>query len=238
MREQIGIFNHTPEERDIHLRIDLDADFADLFEVKDALDKKGRLYRQVEGKTLVLGYEREGFKRQTRITVESGEGLTLSEDAIEFDVHLGPGGTWTAEMRVVPVAEGLTEESALASRSIEELEQPYQEWGKMAPRLRSDWRPLERAYDKSIEDLAALRLSLPNVSADIAIPAAGLPWFMSLFGRDSLITSYQALPFLPDLARSTLEILGDMQGRRVDAFRDEEPGKILHELRFGELTAF
>ena len=115
-------------------------------------------------------------------------------------------------MRIVPVAEGLTEDGALSSRSIEDLEKPYQEWGRLAPRLSSDWRPLERAYDKSIEDLAALRLKLPN-AGDISVPAAGLPWFMSLFGRDSLITSYQALPFLPDLARSTLEILGDMQGR-------------------------
>jgi len=59
MREQIGIFNHTPEPRDIRLRIEVDADFADLFEVKDALEKKGRLYREVEANTLVLGYERD-----------------------------------------------------------------------------------------------------------------------------------------------------------------------------------
>ena len=96
MREQIGIFNHTPEERDIKLRIEVEADFADLFEVKDALEKKGRLYRQIEGNALVLGYEREGFRRETRITVESGDGLRLGEDAIEFDVHLEPGGSWTA----------------------------------------------------------------------------------------------------------------------------------------------
>src|SRR5437870_3554494 len=72
----------------------------------------------------------------------------------------------------------------------------------------------------------------------MALPAAGLPWFMAVFGRDSLITSYQALPYTPELAETTLQVLAARQGSRVDDFRDEEPGKILHELRLGELTAF
>ena len=61
---------------------------------------------------------------------------------------------------------------------------------------------------------------------------------MAMFGRDSLITSFQALPFVPELAATTLRTLALLQGQRLDAFRDEEPGKILHELRFGEMTAF
>jgi glycogen debranching enzyme len=73
---------------------------------------------------------------------------------------------------------------------------------------------------------------------DASVPAAGLPWFMALFGRDSVITSYQSLPFAPELAETTLRVLAALQGTRVDAFRDEEPGKILHELRVGELTRF
>jgi glycogen debranching enzyme len=72
----------------------------------------------------------------------------------------------------------------------------------------------------------------------VAVPAAGLPWFQTLFGRDSLITSYQSLHIVPELAASTLDVLASLQGTRRDDFRGEEPGKILHELRFGELTAF
>jgi glycogen debranching enzyme len=86
-------------------------------------------------------------------------------------------------------------------------------------------------------DLASLRFN-PGVPADAALPAAGLPWFMALFGRDSLITSYQALPFVPELAATTLRMLAERQGREINDYREEEPGKILHELRFGELTAF
>jgi glycogen debranching enzyme len=86
-------------------------------------------------------------------------------------------------------------------------------------------------------DLAALRF-YPETVADSSLPAAGLPWFMALFGRDSLITSYQAIPFVPELARTTLLALGAQQATESDDFRDAEPGKILHELRHGELAHF
>jgi glycogen debranching enzyme len=72
----------------------------------------------------------------------------------------------------------------------------------------------------------------------MSLPAAGLPWFMTMFGRDSIFTSLQALPFKPELAATTLRALGDWQGARSDDFRDEDPGRILHEMRYGELPAF
>src|SRR5438046_8473024 len=86
-------------------------------------------------------------------------------------------------------------------------------------------------------DVAAWRVQ-PHVLSEGPRPAAGPPWFMSVFGRDSVITSLQALPFVPDMAKTTLLALAAFQGTRVDEFRDEEPGKILHEFRYGELTAF
>src|SRR5256885_2053184 len=107
----------------------------------------------------------------------------------------------------------------------------------VAPKLEIDWEPLKLTYARSIVDLAALRF-YPQQGSEAAVPAAGLPWFQTLFGRDSLITSYQSLHIDPDLAATTLDVLASMQGTRRDDFRDEEPGKIPHELRFGELTAF
>ena len=106
---------------------------------------------------------------------------------------------------------------------------------KDAPRLDTDWDELRHVYVRSLADLAALRF-YPDVLPEAALPAAGLPWFMALFGRDSLITSYQTLPFIPDVARTTLIALADLQAAERNDFRDAEPGKILHELRFGELT--
>jgi glycogen debranching enzyme len=73
-------------------------------------------------------------------------------------------------------------------------------------------------------DLAALRFT-SELFPDQALPAAGLPWFMTVFGRDSLITSYQALPFTPELAETTLRVLARYQGTKVDPFRDELPGR-------------
>jgi glycogen debranching enzyme len=112
-----------------------------------------------------------------------------------------------------------------------------EEWMDDAPALESSWDKLGHIYWRSLVDLAALRF-YPDVLPTASVPAAGLPWFMALFGRDSVVTSYQALPFVPELAETTLRVLAARQGTAYDDFRDEEPGKILHELRFGELTYF
>ena len=111
------------------------------------------------------------------------------------------------------------------------------EWLAAAPKVDTDWHDLRQIYRRSLIDLAALRF-YPESVPDSSLPAAGLPWFMALFGRDSLITSYQALPFVPELARTTLLALGAHQATEWDDFRDAEPGKILHELRHGELAHF
>src|SRR4051794_8582857 len=110
-------------------------------------------------------------------------------------------------------------------------------WVARAPRLTCDSESLVATYRRSLIDLAALRFS-PIIAGPHSLPAAGLPWFMTMFDRDSIFTSLQALPFAPELARTTLRVLGDWQGNRVDDFRDEDPGRILHEVRYGELSAF
>ena len=117
------------------------------------------------------------------------------------------------------------------------MEANLDRWLAGAPRIECDWEPLKRTYRRSLVDLAALRFA-PPVTGGRSLPAAGLPWFMTMFGRDSIFTSLQALPFTPELAATTLMALGEWQGTRVDDFRDEDPGRILHELRYGELTAF
>ena len=83
-----------------------------------------------------------------------------------------------------------------------------QDWIARAPGLDCDWEPLSRTYQRSLVDLAALRFS-PAIAGTKSLPAAGLPWFMTLFGRDSILTSLQSLPFAPELAETTLRVLGD-----------------------------
>ena len=117
------------------------------------------------------------------------------------------------------------------------MELSLEKWIAGAPQLECDQDELRRTYRRSLVDLAALRFS-PPVAGGQSLPAAGLPWFMTMFGRDSIFTSLQALPFTPELAATTLQALGDWQGSRIDDFRDEDPGRILHEMRYGEMTAF
>ena len=109
-------------------------------------------------------------------------------------------------------------------------------WLDSAPVLEAELESVARTYRGSLSDLAALRIH-PDLTADATLPAAGLPWFMALFGRDTLITSLQTLPYLPGLAATTLRVLAARQATLRDDFQEREPGKILHELRFGELTA-
>jgi glycogen debranching enzyme len=118
----------------------------------------------------------------------------------------------------------------------EPIEGPLTDWLKRLPEVESDDPSLKSALDQSVLDLAALRITGQLLGEAYVLPAAGLPWFMTLFGRDTLITALQTLWVGPELSRGALHLLGALQGTRVDDFRDEEPGKILHEVRSGELT--
>ena len=117
------------------------------------------------------------------------------------------------------------------------MQHSLEKWLATRRRSTADWEPLRATYRRSLVDLAALRFS-PPIAGGHSLPAAGLPWFMAMFGRDSILTSLQALPFVPELAATTLRALGDWQGSRVDDFREEDPGRILHEMRYGETAAF
>jgi glycogen debranching enzyme len=233
--EDVTVMNHTPEPLELELRVEAVADFADLFEVKDALAKQGTHYESVEDGRLVLGYRREGYVRETWLS-SSAEG-DVSKDGFRFQLSIEPHGEWTTSFDVLIGVHVYGKATNGTGAAKDGMRDRLDEWVGSAPTLSSDWRTLELAYERSLVDLAALRF-YPPLMPDLAMPAAGLPWFMTVFGRDSLITGYQALPFTPELAETTLRVLAIRQGTKIDHFRDMEPGKILHEIRFGEMTAF
>ena len=239
--EELTILNHDEHPVDLTIRIDAASDFADLFEVKDALQKKGRYSARVEKKRLVLGYERETFQRATAISASAP--AKIDEHGLTFAARIEPGGEWTTDLDVVPAAgaSGAYVRPKYARgqrRARPNMERSLEAWVEEAPRLECDLDSLKSTYRRSLVDLAALRFSPPVAGRGKSLPAAGLPWFMTMFGRDSIFTSLQALPFTPELAATTLRALGDWQGTRVDDFRDEDPGRIPHEMRYGEMTAF
>jgi glycogen debranching enzyme len=239
--EQLTILNHEDKPVDLTVRIDADCDFADLFEVKDALKKKGAYDRRVEKGELLLCYERETFARSTRIS--SSVAAQVDQGGLTYKVRIEPHGQWRTDIDVGTAllfsgeAEGLPHAMAGRRKRKQTMETNLEHWIADAPRLECDWDSLRRTYRRSLVDLAALRFA-PPIAGGSSLPAAGLPWFMTMFGRDSIFTSLQALPFTPELAATTLRALGNWQGTRVDDFRDEDPGRILHELRYGELPAF
>lgn len=239
--ELVTVFNHSDEPVDLTVRMDAGNDFADLFEIKNVEDKKGRSYVFVEDNTLRLGYEREAFRRETVIT--SSEPADVDDCGFTFSVHIEPQQEWCTNFHVRTVIHGISghdtkvSPEGRAGRARREMQAELDRWLEKAPRLETDNKALVTTYRRSLIDLAALRYTPMTYSGE-AVPAAGLPWFMTIFGRDSIFTCLQALPFAPELSATTLRLLGTLQGTKLDDFRDEEPGKILHELRYGETAAF
>jgi glycogen debranching enzyme len=239
--EELTILNHDEGPVDLTVRIEAASDFADLFEVKDALEKKGRYSTRVARGQLLLGYERGSYGRLT--TISASAPAKLDKKGLTFAVRIESQGSWTTDLDVVTAASAggtyvRPKYERGERRARPNMGRSLERWLDDAPRLESDLDSLKATYRRSLVDLAALRFSPPVVGGGKSLPAAGLPWFMTMFGRDSIFTSLQALPFTPELAATTLTALGNWQGSRSDDFRDEDPGRILHEMRYGELTAF
>ncbi|MGA3489476.1 glycogen debranching N-terminal domain-containing protein [Micromonosporaceae bacterium DT55] len=238
--EELVILNHADHAVELRLRMDIEADFADIFQVKDRrIEKRGEYYSEVEEDGLRLGYRRDNFARETRITVSGPavfdrEGFTVRlrlepHAKTDLKIHVDPRA-------VMPGRRGLR--MALPGQGRErDLYEDLDEWVERAPKLNAEWGALNGIYQRCLVDLAALRFS-PLALGTSVLPAAGLPWFMTMFGRDSIFTCLQTLPFAPHLSQTTLRILAALQGTRFDDFRDEDPGRILHEMRYGESAAF
>ena len=238
--EEVVVTNHLREPSQIRLALEVDSDFADLFEIKDGVTAGRDITRTHHGSELTLTYADEEFRRS--VTVASSSPGTITSIGFEYCVTLRAGERWSTTFTVSPFAAqaGLQFERRLPRGGIEALQKTktaeLESWLAAAPVLEAEDPALVRTYRASLSDLAALRIH-PDLASGATLPAAGLPWFMALFGRDSLITSFQALPFLPGLAATTLRVLAARQAVERDDFHEQEPGKILHELRFGELTA-
>ncbi|HWI70553.1 MAG TPA: glycogen debranching N-terminal domain-containing protein [Baekduia sp.] len=240
--EELTIISHRHEPGEVSVLLEVDTDFADLFEVKDdvARDRDISWHHDEEAGTLTLGYARGGFERA--VEIRSRPAARITRGGLAYTLNLAPGETWSATLTVTPRSRqaGATFAPRAARGSLEGQRaakaMELDAWLAQAPALETDDAALARTYRASLTDLAALRLH-PDLEATATLPAAGLPWFMALFGRDSVITSFQALPYLPGLAATTLRVLAAHQAVSRDDFHEQEPGKILHELRFGELTA-
>ncbi|MFI5929342.1 glycogen debranching N-terminal domain-containing protein [Micromonospora sp. NPDC051543] len=239
--EQLTILNHDEKAVDLEVRMDAAADFADLFQVKDEiLNKKGEIYTEVEADKLRLGYRRGNFRRETIIS--SSMSPRYDNRGFTYTVRLEPNEQWEAQIDVQTRAVGPGDRDLRMGLRVHggerlALQHDLEQWIADAPKVNSQYGRVASTYRRSLIDLAALRFS-PLSLGGATLPAAGLPWFMTMFGRDSILTCLQTLPFTPQLSKTTLRILASLQGSRFDDFRDEDPGRILHEMRYGETAAF
>jgi glycogen debranching enzyme len=240
--EELTILNHDDKRVDLTVRVEAASDFADLFEVKDALAKQGTYSARVGDGRLHLTYKRETYGRATIVSATTP--ARVDRKGLTFKVRIEPHGSWSTRLDVAVSAligagtwRGASTDHLPSRRPRRSMQRSLDEWLAAAPQLECDRESLRATYRRSLVDLAALRFS-PLTSGGRSLPAAGLPWFMTIFGRDSIFTSLQALPFTSELAATTLRELGGRQGTNIDDFRDEDPGRILHEMRFGEMTAF
>ncbi|GIG94833.1 amylo-alpha-1,6-glucosidase [Plantactinospora mayteni] len=241
MQERIELECFANEVQSVQLRLRVGTDFADLFEIKQRVrDRSASIIRDhsTDGSRLCFTYRNADFTAVTDIQVSPPVDRVEENDLI-WDLHLQPGVKWEAEL-VVALPRQPSELPSLHRRFGQGFdlvgEDPTHGWQEDCPDQDLDSDLLNRVLQKSKMDLVALRIEQTIGDETIVLPAAGLPWFLTVFGRDSLVTAYQSLSFGPRLARGAIRSLANYQGSKLDDFRDEEPGKILHEVRSGELT--
>jgi glycogen debranching enzyme len=239
MHEDVVVQNLGPKPREVRVEVRYGSDFADVMEAQGGGNGNGRSWAEAKARSVTLWHEREGYRRGTAVTFNRSGQVTRKR--ARFRATVPPRESWRLCLDVTPIVEGDRRPPMLRCCAFHDhapkMPTSLDEWLDATPDLETDNDPLERTYKQSNLDLAALRVRPDNVTISRAMPGGGLPWFMTIFGRDSLITSYQALPFHGELARAALEALAELQASDWDNWRDAEPGKILHELRRGTLAA-
>ncbi|MBV8591317.1 MAG: hypothetical protein JO212_14890, partial [Acetobacteraceae bacterium] len=215
----------------------------DIFEVKSGhIVRRGRITTSWNPGRQVLKakYVNRDFQRTVRVTARGAEAV-YANGRISFDIVLEPGATWHCCV-LYELHNGVeyfpAPDVCVQHHAESELAQTLEDWKARVAKIRTSNEEFYRFYTQAIEDMAALRLPMAETDHMEFMPAAGLPWFVAPFGRDSLIVSLQNFFIYPEFARATLKVLGRFQAREDDPYRDAEPGKIMHELRYGELAHF
>jgi glycogen debranching enzyme len=233
MREDITVENLDAGPITVDLRVIVDADFADLFRVKDGRTSP-RAAVLVDRRDHALVFSLADARHGRAVRVRAPDAV-VGDGALSFGVTVPGRGRWTTTLQVNMILDGEEVPASFPLDRPTALAPPVRrlaEWQERSPVIFSDDADLVRTLERSREDLGALRI-FDQDHPDEVVVAAGAPWFMALFGRDSLLASYMALPTDPSLALGTLNALARHQGTTVDPVSDEQPGRILHELRMG-----
>jgi glycogen debranching enzyme len=236
--ERIRIKNYNATPVTMTIGLTLCSDFADIFEVRGLKrGQRGKLaLPKADRRSAVLAYlGQDNVFRETRISfqLEPTEVEVVGERIyVRWQLELAPSQTEVIGLEVEPRVAGEQRVPESFDSAVHQLRRSYEEWERSCTRIWTDNQLYNALLTRAMRDLRALRT--PTEHGDVV--AAGIPWFVAPFGRDALVTCHQTLMLNPDITRTTLKVLASFQADEVDTWRDAEPGKILHELRQGELA--
>ena len=246
LHEDLDITNNSQKPVRFNLEIAIRADFADIFEVKgDDIVRRGRIITSWSAKREILRitYRNKDFCREVIVRTGEGDGepTVNANGRLSFDVILKAGQAWHRCL-IYDLVDGTKHLRAPRkcshSGTTSDHAGKMDKWQRTVLKIGTSNEEFYRCFSQGVQDLAALRLPLKGTDHMVFVAAAGLPWFVALFGRDTLIVSLQTMIVYPEFAAGTLEVLAQYQATQRDDYRDAEPGKILHELRYGELAHF
>lgn len=267
MRERIGLSSYNRFPLHLRLSLHIGADFRDMFDVRGFPREARGLIQEPrwDDGALLLSYTGlDGKERHTSVSFDPppqhawvapapeqrgsdahldaiypGTTPTLKEIIVPptahalWEVELQPQQPWFMNVTVVPEGTGEKQPAFRFDNDARHLKSSYEEWYGECALFKTDNEVFNAILDRSLADLRVLVDPVPGG----LLPAAGIPWYSVPFGRDSLITGLQTVMFLPAIAEGTLRYLARHQGDKIDPWRDEEPGKILHEMRAGEMAS-
>lgn len=239
--EKFTIVNYGPQPVKFNFEIAIRCDFADIFEVRsNSFYRRGRIDTdwQVKNQLMIMEYSNRDFHRRLDYRILSSDSPAhYANGRVTFALELDRGAAWRAQAQFLTVCK--KDDEAIVSKH------PHmgavdlrQAWATQSTKLTSSNEDIYRFYRRSVEDMGAMRMYEQLKDTDLWIPAAGVPWYVTLFGRDSLIVSLQSMPISARLGIGALHELSAYQAQAIDDWRDAEPGKIPHEIRFGELAHF
>jgi glycogen debranching enzyme len=234
LHEDLDVTNNSMRPVRFQLEVALRCDFADIFEVKSGhIVRRGKITTEWSQRRqrLRTAYSNRDFHRSVTITVSRATSKTVfANGRLSFEVALQPREAWHACLLYM-LEDG--EQRLYAPHDcVGEVHESRHsltmaEWLKTVVRIETSNEEFYRLFRQALEDMAALRLPIRGTDHVVFLPAAGLPWFVAPFGRDSLIVSLQNILIYPEFARGALEILGSLQAKEDDPYRDAEPGKSL-----------
>jgi glycogen debranching enzyme len=234
--ERITFANFNLNYVEFKVEMEYGADFVDVFQVRGmGRNTHGQYFQPVVAEDSIQFFYRgrDNVLRHTLIEMDPAPS-NVDGGIVHWDLRLEPSQQVQFHIRVTPhvEGEGCRKHSPSFSENLRFRRETYARWESQATRFSSSNEVFDAAMRTAVSDFHALQIP----AAGDHIIAAGIPWFATMFGRDSIIAAYQSLSLNPQLARETLRVLARYQGTEYNEWQDEEPGKILHEYRQGEMT--